>query len=411
MLGDPEKIARRTLNDDYDLIGKRIALTTSSIGSVSPDAPPSVRLASRGGRDRLARAVGWWLISCALLVCLMVVVGGLTRLTGSGLSMVRWEPISGTIPPIGEKAWQIEFDAYRASPEYRLVNRGMSLEDFKGIFWMEYAHRLLGRALGLAFALPFLFFLVRRTIPPGMLLPISGLFLLGAAQGALGWYMVKSGLVDEPRVSPLRLAAHLGLAVAILLGLLAAGLRILAPQTPPPAKALARGQSVVPAEASRILDIALARRLTIAATIMVFATLIVGAIVAGLDAGLVYPTFPKMGAFWMPPGIIDLSPWWNNLWENPVAAQFVHRWLAMATILSISVAWMAILALVPHRKLRLAAHACMLMAILQASLGVLTLLLHVPIALAAAHQFGAIALLSGLVVLIHFLPISSTRLA
>ncbi|WP_231471311.1 COX15/CtaA family protein [Thioalkalivibrio sp. HK1] len=386
-------------------------MTTSSIDSFGPDARYGAHIEAKDKRDRLVRAVGWWLIVCAGLVSVMVVVGGLTRLTGSGLSMVRWEPISGTIPPIGDHAWQIEFDAYRASPEYRLINRGMSLEDFKGIFWMEYAHRLLGRALGLAFALPFLFFLVRRAIPPGMILPISGLFVLGAAQGFLGWYMVKSGLVDEPRVSPLRLAAHLGLAAAILVGLLASGLRILAPQ----ASALSRTRSATPAGTSRGLGFspgfapktALARRLTIAATVMVFATLIVGAIVAGLDAGLVYPTFPKMGAFWIPPGILDLSPWWNNLWENPVAAQFVHRWLAMLTVLSIAGAWVAIVGIEGRRKVRSMAHACLLMALLQAGLGISTLLLHVPIAVAAAHQFGAILLLSGLVALIHFLPGSS----
>ena len=391
-----------TKNDDI-LIGKRIALTISSIDSFGPDARPGVHLEAKGKRDRFTRAVGWWLVFCAILVGLMVVVGGLTRLTGSGLSMVRWEPISGAIPPIGDQAWQIEFDAYRASPEYRLINRGMSLDDFKGIFWMEYAHRLLGRVLGLAFALPFLFFLVRRAIPSGMILPISGLFLLGAAQGFLGWYMVKSGLVDEPRVSPLRLAAHLGLATAILIGLLASGLRILAPQTIPLA---GRGSSVA-ARPSKDFDIALARRLTISATAMVFLTLIVGAIVAGLDAGLVYPTFPKMGRFWIPPGILDLLPWWNNLWENPVLAQFAHRWLAMATILSISGAWVAIVIVHRRREVRLVAHACLLMAFLQAGSGVSTLLLHVPIVIAAAHQFGAIVLLSGLVALTHFLPRSS----
>ncbi len=370
-------------------------MITSSIDSFGLDAHKNLRHDAKGERERRARAVGWWLIACAALVCVMIVVGGLTRLTGSGLSMVRWEPISGVIPPLGEADWRIEFEAYRASPEYRLVNRGMSLEGFKRIFWMEYAHRVLGRVIGIAFALPFLFFLVRRAIPPDMVAPISGLFALGAAQGLLGWYMVQSGLVDEPRVSPLRLAAHLGLAVAILLGLLAAGLRILAP---PKAAMEALDKP------SRDVDIAIARRLTIAALAMVFLTLVIGAIVAGLDAGLVYPTFPKMGAFWIPPGILELTPWWSNLWENPVAAQFAHRCSALAGILAIFAAWTAITRLELRGRVRLLTHACLLIALLQASLGISVLLLHIPIAIAAAHQFGAIVLLCCLSALIHFLP-------
>ena len=183
-------------------------------------------------RHASAGAVGWWLVACAALVYAMVVVGGVTRLTGSGLSMVRWHPVSGVLPPIAADAWQREFDAYRASPEYRLVNRGMSLAEFRRIFWMEYAHRMLGRGVAVAFLVPFLVFLAMRAIPRGMIPRLAGVFVLGGAQGVLGWYMVRSGLVDEPRVSQYRLAAHLALAVVIYVYLLVLALRFLDSRNP-----------------------------------------------------------------------------------------------------------------------------------------------------------------------------------
>ena len=202
--------------------------TTMDESAASTDPRPPARRAPAG-------AVGWWLIACAALVCAMVVVGGVTRLTGSGLSMVRWHPVTGVLPPIGGDAWQREFDAYRESPEYRLVNRGMSLAEFKRIFWMEYAHRMLGRGVGIAFLAPFVVFLAMRAIPRRMIPRLVGVFVLGGAQGVLGWYMVRSGLVDEPRVSQYRLAAHLSLAVVIYVYLLAprdAGVRLARLGTP-----------------------------------------------------------------------------------------------------------------------------------------------------------------------------------
>ena len=331
-----------------------------------------------------ASAVGWWLIACAALVYAMVVVGGVTRLTGSGLSMVRWHPVSGVLPPAGEDAWQREFDAYRASPEYRLVNRGMSLAQFKRIFGMEYAHRMVGRGVGIAFLVPFLVFLAMRAIPRGMVLRLVGVFVLGGAQGVLGWYMVKSGLIDEPRVSQYRLAAHLSLAVLIYVYLLHLALRMLA------------------TGGSKRRDAAgIARWLTLAAGVSVFVTLVMGAFVAGLKAGQVYPTFPKMGGFWAPPGMFEASPWWRNFFENPVTAQFTHRVLAFASCLMVVAAWGASLRAGVSRRACLWANASLVAVAAQAALGVSTVLLHVPVPLAAGHQAGAIALLTCLVGLYH----------
>jgi len=337
-------------------------------------------------RDASARAVGWWLIACAALVYAMVVVGGVTRLTGSGLSMVQWHPITGVLPPIGENAWQREFDAYRASPEYRHVDRGMSLAQFKRIFWMEYAHRMLGRGVGIAFLVPFLVFVAMRAIPRKMIPRLAGVFVLGGAQGVLGWYMVRSGLVDEPRVSQYRLAAHLSLAVVIYIYLLALALHVF--DSRGPERGIAAGTARV-------------GRLALAAAVSVFVTLVMGAFVAGLEAGYVYPTFPKMGGFWVPPGMFETSPWWRNFFENPVAAQFTHRVLALASCLVVIAAWAASLGTDMPRRVRLWAHASLAAVAVQVALGISTLLLHVPAPLAAAHQAGAIALLTCLMGLYH----------
>ena len=337
-----------------------------------------------------AGALGWWLIACAVLVYAMVVVGGVTRLTGSGLSMVRWHPVSGVVPPLGAQAWRREFDAYRASPEYRLVNRGMSLAEFKRIFWMEYAHRMLGRGVGVAFLLPFLVFLAMRAIPPPLIPRLVAVFILGGAQGVLGWYMVRSGLVDEPRVSQYRLAAHLSLAALIYVYLFALGLRILDP-----------GGSKEGDPAGPTGPTGAARRLAFLAGATIFATLVMGAFVAGLKAGHVYPTFPKMGGYWAPPGMFEASPWWRNLFENPVTAQFTHRLLALASCLAVIAAWGASLRAGVSRRARVWAHASLAAVAVQVVLGILTLLLHVPIPLAAGHQAGAVALLTCLAGLYH----------
>ena len=326
-------------------------------------------------------AVGIWLLACAVLVYAMVVVGGVTRLTGSGLSMVRWHPVAGVLPPVGTEAWQREFDAYRASPEYRLVNRGMSLAEFKRIFRMEYAHRMLGRGVGIAFLVPFLVFLAMRAIPRGMTPRLVGVFVLGGLQGVLGWYMVRSGLVDEPRVSQYRLAAHLSLAVVIYVYLLALALRLLGLCGPSGAAATGSGSGAVGG-------------LALASGGAVFVTLVMGAFVAGLEAGYLHPTFPTMSGYWVPPGMFEAAPWWRNFFENPVTAQFTHRGLAFVSGAAVVAAWVASLGARASRGARLWAHASLVAVAVQIGLGISTLLLHVPIPLAAGHQAGAIALLT-----------------
>ena len=375
----------------------------------------------------------------------MVVVGGVTRLTGSGLSMVRWHPVSGMLPPFGEDAWRREFEAYRASPEYRLVNRGMSLAQFKRIFRMEYAHRMLGRGVGVVFLVPFLVFLAMRAIPGAMVPQLAAVFMLGAAQGVLGWYMVRSGLVDEPRVSQYRLAAHLSLAVVIYLWLLVLGLRTLGGGAPGAgggddgdasarhdggrdagdprggrgsagdagvsAQHAAAGGIGIPSRCDDAGDAgapgwsgaSAARWLALTAGASIFVTLVAGAFVAGLKAGHVHPTFPKMGGFWVPPGMFELSPWWRNLFEHPVTAQFAHRVLALASCLAVLAAWGASTASGAPRRARLWAHASLFTVVAQIMLGVATLLLHVPIPLAAGHQAGAVALLTCVAGLHHAL--------
>ena len=345
-------------------------------GTTTPRDDPSRTASAR------SRAVGIWLIACAVLVYAMVVVGGVTRLTGSGLSMVRWHPVSGVLPPVGADAWRREFDAYRATPEYRLVNRGMSLAEFKRIFWMEYAHRILGRGVGIAFLVPFLVFLAMRAIPRGMAPRLAGVFVLGGVQGVLGWYMVRSGLVDEPRVSQYRLAAHLSLAVVIYVYLLALALQVLGPRGPD------RGAAAGPGSV---------RWLALVAAVSVFVTLVMGAFVAGLKAGYLHPTFPTMSGHWIPPGMFEASPWWRNFSENPVTVQFTHRVLAFASGVAVIAAWVASLGAGVPLRVRLWAHASLVVAAVQIALGVSTLLLHVPVPLAAGHQAGAIALLTCLV--------------
>src|SRR5687767_12934217 len=252
------------------------------------------------------RAVAAWLLVCAALVFLIVVVGGVTRLTRSGLSIVEWQPLIGALPPLSEAHWQELFAKYRTTPEFRLVNFDMTLEGFKRIFWWEYAHRLLGRLIGVVFLLPFVWFLVRGRLERTLAWKLAGVFALGALQGALGWYMVKSGLVDDPRVSHFRLTAHLGVALAIFAALLWIALDLLP------------GENRVPGSPS------VARAAACVAAV-VFVMALSGAMVAGLRAGSAYNTFPLMNGHLIPPEILMLEPWWKNFLYNMATVQFVHR--------------------------------------------------------------------------------------
>ena len=345
-------------------------------GRVSND-PASSADTARGDR-----AIASWLLVCCALVFAMVVLGGVTRLTGSGLSIVHWKPISGVLPPIGEAAWEREFAHYRQSPEYAYVNKGMSLGEFKGIFWFEYAHRLLGRLIGIAFLLPFLYFLVRRRIERWLVPRLVAMFVLGGLQGLLGWYMVKSGLVDNPHVSHYRLAAHLALAVIIYAFMLWTALAILRRD----------------GDAAR----AGARALAPAAAVMlaaVFVTMISGAFVAGLKAGFIYNTFPLMGGRLWPEGMWSMTPAYINVFENPATVQFIHRWIASATFLLIVTVWLGSRRRGPGRRERMWLDAVGIAAVVQVALGISTLLFRVPVPLAALHQAGAMVLLTALLCL------------
>ncbi len=311
------------------------------------------------------RAVAAWLLVCAALVAAMVVVGGITRLTHSGLSIVEWQPLVGTLPPLSEGDWQALFEKYRQTPQYRVVNRGMSLDEFKGIFWWEYVHRLLGRAIGLVFIAPFAWFWWRGRIDRALGWKLAAVFALGGLQGAMGWYMVASGLVDEPRVSHLRLAAHLGLAFLILGALVWIGLDLLHPR-----------RSGAPAPA----------RFATAVAGLVFVQVLAGGLVAGLRAGKAYNTFPLMNGHLVPPETFMLEPWWLNFVNNMATVQLDHRLLAWLLLVLVPWLWLRVWHSGASRAARGGAAALLGLVALQFGLGVATLLAAVPVGLAAAHQ-------------------------
>ena len=332
----------------------------------------------------MTRPIAWWLLVCCALVFAMVVLGGVTRLTGSGLSMVNWKPVSGILPPLDQAAWEREFDHYRRTPEYAYVNKGMSLAEFKGIFWFEFAHRLLGRLIGVAFLLPFLYFVLRRRIPASLAPRLVTMFVLGGLQGLLGWYMVKSGLVDNPHVSQYRLAAHLGLAVLIYAFMLWTALGILDREE----RASPRGRSTF-------------EKLTYLLVVAVFVVMMSGAFVAGLKAGFIHNTFPLMAGKWLPDGMWSMSPAYLNLFENATTVQFNHRLIATATFLAILALWLGARRFSLTRPQRLWLHGTGGVAVAQVALGISTLVLRVPVPLAALHQAGAMALLTVLLCLAH----------
>ncbi|MGC1954521.1 MAG: COX15/CtaA family protein [Gammaproteobacteria bacterium] len=336
-------------------------------------------LSASSDATRNRRQIAIWLLICCALVFSMVVLGGVTRLTGSGLSMVEWEPISGVLPPRDDAGWEAEFARYRESPEYQKVNVGMTLAEFKAIFWLEYAHRLLGRALGLVFILPLLYFWLRGKIERSLVPKLVLVFIIGGLQGLLGWYMVKSGLIDNPHVSQYRLTAHLMVAVAVYGYMLWIALGLL-------------GRSPVPAAASTAVDSGTLKRLALFVTSVILLTVLSGAFVAGLKAGLAYNTFPKMGDAWIPAGLLALDPLYRNFFENMVTVQFQHRLLATLMLLSVLLFWFLARRQAFSPWARVGAHLLLAMTLLQVGLGIVTLLLYVPIPLAAAHQANALLL-------------------
>jgi cytochrome c oxidase assembly protein subunit 15 len=331
--------------------------------------------------------VAAWLFFCCALVWAMIVVGGVTRLTHSGLSIVEWQPIVGTLPPLTDAQWQDAFGKYQLTPEFRHVNHAMTLAEFKGIFWWEYFHRLLGRAIGVVFLVPFLWFALRRRLPAGYGWKFAAIFALGGLQGAMGWYMVQSGLVDDPRVSQFRLTAHLGLALAIFAAMFWAGLSLVAPE-----------RTAVRAPPQSL------RRLAFGVTALVFVMVLTGGFVAGIRAGFAYNTFPLMNGRLVPPEILLIDPWWKNFFWNMATVQFDHRALAWLLALVVPLLWWKLRHAgdVPRRAKEGASLLLVLLA-LQIALGIATLLLVVPIPLAAAHQAGAVLVFAAALNVAHAL--------
>jgi heme a synthase len=325
--------------------------------------------------DPRQRAIRLWLMAVAGLIFLMVLVGGATRLTESGLSIVEWQPVTGTLPPLSKAAWQAEFEKYQAIPQYRQINRGMSLADFKTIYWWEWGHRLLGRLIGVAFLLPFLFFLWRGWIGPGLRWRLWAIFGLGAVQGAVGWWMVASGLVARTSVSQYRLAFHLTLASVIYAAIVWTAQRM----TPRPIMHQTRRVAVT----ASIL------------VLLVLAQIYLGALVAGLRAGLIYNTWPLIDGALVPKAasLFFNEPWWRNLFENTLTVQFNHRMMAYAifivALLHLVNVWRA-----PYRPQFIGAVALFVLVTMQAVLGIVTLLHQAPLSLALTHQGMAMVVLT-----------------
>jgi cytochrome c oxidase assembly protein subunit 15 len=326
--------------------------------------------------------VAAWLFACCALIFLMVVVGGITRLTLSGLSITEWKPVIGVVPPLSEADWAAEFVKYKEIPEYRAVHFWMNLDGFKSIYWWEYAHRLLGRLIAVAFTAPFLWFLVRRRLPRRLVPSLCGILVLGFAQGGLGWYMVESGLADRVEVSQYRLVAHLALALAIYAAILWTALGI------------SGGSRRLAANPGW-------RRAAEAVLGIVAVTILAGGFVAGTRAGLTYNTFPLMDGKLVPVGYAKLHPFYLNWFENIAAVQFDHRVLAVAVAASVLLMWVVGLRVRLPNRARTALHMLLLVAALQVALGTATLLLVVPVPLAAAHQAGAVLLLTAAIYLRH----------
>jgi cytochrome c oxidase assembly protein subunit 15 len=326
--------------------------------------------ASTAGTAR-DRAVGLWLLICAAMIFVMVILGGITRLSGSGLSIMEWNPLMGTLPPMSAAEWDRVFGLYQGIAQYKHINPGMTLDAFKGIFWWEYSHRVWGRLIGIVF--------FRKAWAPRLV----AIFVLGALQGAVGWYMVASGFEDRDSVSQYRLVIHLLMALLIYALILWSAFDLLARPT------------VLPDEPRK------ARRLKTHVWLLIAAIaveLTLGGLVAGLHGGLIYNDFPLMNGALIAPDVFDMSPWWLSITENPGTAQFLHRIGAMLVTLLV-----LLLALRPSSTLLLPGRTLLLVlaVILQVSLGIATLMLVVPLPLAVTHQAGAVLLLSATLWFMH----------
>ncbi len=348
------------------------------------DPPPIPHSVAKAATH--ARAVAFWLFGVAGLVWIMVAIGGATRLTGSGLSIMEWAPLSGTLPPLSEAEWQRLYDLYRTIPQYALVNQGFGMEGFKQIFWLEWLHRFWGRLIGLAYAAGLVWFWLRGQIPAGSKPRLLGLLVLGGLQGAIGWYMVASGFqADRTEVSPYRLVIHLGLALLIFAALVWTALGLLRPQ------------GTAPEQARPV------RRMLKVATWSLVAAMLAGGFVAGIRAGLSFNTFPLMDGQLVPDGYWLLSPAWTNLTANVAAVQFNHRLLATVTaLMAIGAVWAALRRL-PDGGARRAVLGFGAAVALQYALGVATLVYVVPVSLGTLHQAVAVLVLATALVALHAL--------
>lgn len=332
-----------------------------------------------------SRAVLVWLLGVAAMVFIMAIIGAITRLTESGLSIMEWAPFSGALPPMSEAEWQRLFELYRQIPQYQLVNAGMTLEEFREIFWWEWIHRQWGRLIGLAFLLPFLWFLLRGRLPAWLKPHGWALLALGALQGAMGWFMVASGFAERTEVSQYRLALHLGLALLLYGYLLWLAFRLAwpAPDLSPGTARLRRGLK-------GLLH-------------LLILTLLSGALVAGLNAGMVYNTYPLMDGRLVPAGYWLHEPWFLSPFENVTAVQFNHRVLTLLTALLALVLWARSRSLALAPAARKALTVLALLVLLQMALGVATLLAAVPVSLGALHQAGAILVLTATLAALYLL--------
>ena len=341
---------------------------------------------------KYSKAIYYWLLTGCALILLMVVVGGITRLTGSGLSIVRWDIVTGTLPPLNESQWNETFNLYKQTPQFQKINFDFTLGDFKNIFWWEYIHRLIGRIIGAVFIVPFAFFLLRKMLSRQLIIKCIIIFLLGGAQGALGWYMVKSGLAYNPHVSHLRLAAHLLTAFLAFGYTFKTALEI-------KTENISSGDKIIPGSIfllSRVLFVLVVIQITY------------GAFVAGLKAGLVYNTFPTMNGQWIPEGLFITAPFSSDITDNITSVQFLHRLFAYLITTGIIVLFFQSRGRKNALLLNSSQYLFAIVA-LQLTLGICTLLTHVNIVLAVLHQAGAFFLFAGFIYHLHCLKIISRQ--
>jgi cytochrome c oxidase assembly protein subunit 15 len=357
-----------------------------------PALPPAAR-----GDGASSRAVAYWLLAVAGAIWVMIALGGATRLTGSGLSIMEWAPFRGMLPPLSEAEWRRLYDLYRTIPQYELVNAGFGIEGFKRIFWLEWTHRFWGRMIGMAYLLPFLWFWWRGAIPRGLMPRLGLLFVLGGMQGAIGWFMVASGFeADRTAVSPYRLVVHLVMALILFAAILWTALDLL------------RGQpAVAPAESGS--SVGKVRRQVLAAFWLAALTMLAGGFVAGIKAGFTYNTFPLMDGRLVPEGYLQLDPVWRNLTANIAAVQFNHRLLATLTGLAMIGAAIAAWRRLPDGFARRAVLVMAGAVAAQYTLGIVTLLHVVPPALGTAHQALAAGVLAAGLCAWHGLRAPSRR--